>query len=90
VSAFRIDESAYDQRMTELLELVMKSASQLPAERQDYLARALMNLLEIDALAPEEIHPDDPAGVMLGFAQAEKGQVATSEEVDAVFRSFEE
>jgi hypothetical protein len=35
--------------MTELLQFVMKSASHLPAERQDYLARALMNLLELDA-----------------------------------------
>ena len=76
--------------MTELLELVIKSASQLPAERQDYLARALMNLLEVDGLGLEEIHPEDLAGVMRGLAQAENGQVATNEEVDAVFRSFEE
>lgn len=68
----------------------MKSASRLPAERQDYIARALLNLLDVDGSVPEEIDPDDLRGVMRGLAQAENRQVATTEEVDAVFRSFEE
>jgi predicted transcriptional regulator len=76
--------------MTELLQFVMNSASRLPAERQDYLARALMNLLEADAPAPEEIHPADRPGVMRGLAEAERGEIATDEEVEAAYRSFDE
>ncbi|GAC1335766.1 MAG: hypothetical protein NVSMB26_21050 [Beijerinckiaceae bacterium] len=82
---------AYHSPMTELLEFVMRSASRLPAERQDYLARALMSLLEADASDDlEAIHPDDLAGVMRGLAQAERGELATNEEVEAAFRSFGE
>jgi predicted transcriptional regulator len=76
--------------MTELLEFVMKSASRLPDERQDYLARALMNLLEADAPAPEEIHPDDRTGVLRGLAEAERGELASDDEVEAAYRSFGE
>ncbi len=76
--------------MTELLQFVMNSASRLPDERQDYLARALMSLLEADAPAPEEIHPADRAGVMRGLAEAERGEIATDEEVEAAYRSFDE
>jgi predicted transcriptional regulator len=76
--------------MTELLQFVMNAASRLPDERQDYLARALMSLLEADAPAPEEIHPADRADVMRGLAEAERGEMATDEEVEAAYRSFDE
>jgi predicted transcriptional regulator len=76
--------------MTELLQFVMTSASRLPDERQDYIARALMNLLEVDASEPEDIDPEDLPGVLRGLEQAETGKLATSDEVEAVFRSFEE
>ncbi|MEA2859103.1 MAG: hypothetical protein QOC72_1142 [Methylobacteriaceae bacterium] len=76
--------------MTELLQFVMNSASRLPDERQDYLARAMMSLLEADAPAPEEIHPADRAGVMRGLAEAEHGEMATDAEVEAAYRSFDE
>jgi predicted transcriptional regulator len=50
----------------------------------------LMNLLEADAPAPEEIYPEDRAGVMRGLAEAEPGEVASEEEVEAAYRSFGE
>ena len=49
-----------------------------------------MNLLEADAPAPEEIHPEDRSGVMRGLAEAERGEIAGDEEVEAAYRSFGE
>jgi predicted transcriptional regulator len=49
-----------------------------------------MNLLEADAPAPEEIDPENRAGVMRGLTEAERGERATDEEVAAAYRSFEE
>jgi predicted transcriptional regulator len=47
-----------------------------------------MNLLEADAPAPEEIHPDDRNGVLRGLAEAERGELASDDEVEAAYRNF--
>ena len=75
--------------MIELLSLVLEKVSRLPDDRQDYVARAMMTLLEADA-EPEEIDPAHLDAVRRGLAQARRGEFATDEEVEAAFRSFGE
>jgi hypothetical protein len=75
--------------MTELLELAMQSASQLPAERQDYVARELLRLLEGERI-PEPTNPEHIEAIRRGLAQIRRGEFATDEEIEAVYRSFDE
>jgi hypothetical protein len=75
--------------MTELLELAMHSASQLPDERQDYMARELLRLLEGEQ-TPEPTDPAHIEAIGRGSAQIRRGQFATDEEMEAVYRSFDE
>jgi predicted transcriptional regulator len=75
--------------MTELLELAMQSASQLPEDRQDYLARELLRLLEGEQ-TPEPTDPAHVEAIRSGLAQIRRGEFATDEEIEAVYRSFDE
>jgi hypothetical protein len=75
--------------MTELLELAMQSASQLPAERQDYVARELLRLLQGEQ-TPEPTDPEHSEAIRRGLAQIRREEFATDEEMEAVYRSFDE
>jgi predicted transcriptional regulator len=75
--------------MTELLELAMQSACQLPDERQDYVARELLRLLEGEQ-TPEPTDPAHIEAIRRGLAQIRRGEFAPDEEIEAVYRSFEE
>ncbi|MBV8849270.1 MAG: hypothetical protein JOZ16_06755 [Methylobacteriaceae bacterium] len=75
--------------MTELLEFAMRSASQLSDERQDYLARALLQLLEGEQI-PEPTDPAHVDAIRCGLAQIRRGEFATEDDIEAVYRSFGE
>jgi hypothetical protein len=75
--------------MTELLEFVIQSASRLPDERQDYLARELLGLLEGEQ-TPEPTDPAHVEAIRRGLAQIKRGEFASDEEIEAVYRSFDE
>jgi hypothetical protein len=75
--------------MTELLEFVIQSASRLPDERQDYLARELLGLLEGEQ-TPEPTDPAQVEAIRRGLAQIKRGEFASDEEIEAVYRSFDE
>jgi DNA-binding transcriptional regulator YdaS (Cro superfamily) len=74
--------------MTELLQQAIDAARQLSPERQDYIARAILALA--DDRGPQEIDPEDLPAVLEGFAQAERGEFASDETVEALFRRLRE
>ncbi|MFL9823292.1 hypothetical protein [Rhodoplanes sp. SY1] len=74
--------------MTKLFDQAVEAARALPPDAQDELARVMLDMLADDR-PPEAIDPADEAAVREGLAQAERGELATDAEVDAVFRRFE-
>jgi hypothetical protein len=61
----------------------------LPAERQDEIARAMLNLASRDE-KPEQIDPADLSAVLVGLAEAQRGELASQAEVERAFRRFDE
>jgi predicted transcriptional regulator len=71
--------------MTELLSYVLEAASRLPDERQDYLARAVLKLLEAE-MQPEPTDPEDIEAIKEGLAQSRRGEFAKDENIEAAYR----
>jgi hypothetical protein len=61
---------------------------QLPPERQDEIAHAMV-VLAGDEVEPEEIDPAHLSDVLESLAQARRREFATDAEVEAVFRRFD-
>lgn len=72
--------------MTKLLEQAFEALSRMPPDAQDDIARALLGIAE--TIEPEDIEPEHLAAVMEGKAQAERGEFASDEDVEAAFRRF--
>jgi len=73
--------------MTKLLEKALEAVRQLPAESQDEIARAMLNLASEGE--PEDTDPAHLADVLEGLAQARRREFATDAEVEAAFRRFD-
>jgi hypothetical protein len=74
--------------MTKLLDRTLELVRRLPAESQDEIARAMINLAAGDG-EPEQIDPAHLPAVLRGLAQAKRREFATDEEVEAAFRRFD-
>ena len=67
---------------TELLQYAIDEARSLPAERQDEIARTILQLAyQAESLGEDEIDAD----LEKSLAEAERGEFATDEEVRAVW-----
>ena len=73
--------------MTKLLEQAMDAVRQMPPADQDAIAQAILSLLSPGEA--DEIDPDHLQDVIEGLAEIDRGEVATDEEVEAAFRSFD-
>lgn len=74
--------------MTKLLEKALEAMRQLPADSQDEIAHAILNLAgDEDEL--EEIDPAHLPDVIESLAQAKRREFATDAEVGAAFRRFD-
>lgn len=73
--------------MTKLLEQAVEAVRRLPATDQDTIAEAILGLAKIGA--SDDIDPDHLEDVMAGRAEIDRGELASPEEVEAAFRSFE-
>jgi Ca2+-binding EF-hand superfamily protein len=73
--------------MTKLLEKALEAVRQLPADSQDEIARAMLNLA--DEGEAEDIDPAHLADVLESLAQAKRREFATDVEVEAAFRRFD-
>jgi hypothetical protein len=70
--------------MTRLLEQAFSTVATLPDERQDELARIMLQLAGIDQ-PPIRLTPEEEADLAEAEAEIERGELATSEEVRAMW-----
>jgi predicted transcriptional regulator len=73
--------------MTKMLKEAVEKLSQLPDERQDELARMLIDVAAND-LSPYHLTDEERAAVEEGLAQADRGEFASDEEVAAMWKRF--
>jgi len=73
--------------MTKLLELAFEEAKQLSPEEQDELARTIMEIVrggeDVYVLSEEE-----EAAIEVGLAEADRGEFASEEEIEAIFAKY--
>jgi hypothetical protein len=62
----------------------METVSSLPDEVQDDLARVLLRLAGVEQ-PPYELTPEEEADIDASLAEAERGEFATDEEVQAMW-----
>jgi len=74
--------------MTKLLEEALKAVGRLSSDSQDEIARAILHLTSLEE-EPEAIDPAHLTEVLEGLAQAERGEFATDQQVEAAFRRFD-
>jgi predicted transcriptional regulator len=70
--------------MTRLFEQAIETVSALPDEMQDDLARMLLQFAGVEQ-PPYVLTPEEAADIDASLAEAERGEVATDEEVRAVW-----
>jgi hypothetical protein len=73
--------------MTELLSLVLQTASRLPDEQQDEIARAMLLLLDIQT-GDDAVEPEDRAAVDEALAYLERREFAADDADKAAWRRF--
>jgi hypothetical protein len=69
--------------MTKLLERALEAVRRLPADSQDEIARAMLQL------AAGDVDAAHLPSVLEGLAQAERREFASDAEVEAAFRRFD-
>lgn len=74
--------------MSELLDRAVDIVRALPADERNEIARVMLALADTDREA-EPLDPAHLAAVLDGLAQAERGEFATPEQVEATFRRFD-
>jgi predicted transcriptional regulator len=74
--------------MTKLFDQAVIAARRLPDAMQDEIARLVLHLSQRSD-EPEEIDPAHLPAVLVGLAQAERGEFATEAELEAAFRGFD-
>ena len=70
--------------MTELLDRAVQSVLALPPATQDALARILLQLAGDDQ-PPLQLTAEEEASFEASFAEAERGEFATDEEIRAIW-----
>ena len=74
--------------MTKLLEKALEAVRRLPPEGQDHVAQAMLSLASSEA-TPEDIDQIHLSAVLEGLAQANAGELADQNEIEAAFRRFD-
>ncbi len=74
--------------MSKLLDQALDTVRALSPAAQDEIARAMLALAGKDT-EPEPIDPAHLPAVLEGLTQAKRGERATPEQVEAVFRRFD-
>ena len=71
--------------MTTLFERAVETVRNLPDERQDEIARLVLKLAGAKDTSVVQLDPEDEASFDESFAQAERGEFATEEQVRAIW-----
>lgn len=73
--------------MTKLLDKAIEIARTLPDETQDAMALALLAMTD-ESAEPDELDDEARAAIRQGLAEAERGEFASPEEIEALWRRF--
>jgi hypothetical protein len=71
--------------MTKLFERAVESVRKLPPEAQDEIGRLVLEIADEHGSPPIELTPEEAASFDESFAQAERGEFATDEQVRAIW-----
>ena len=74
--------------MTQLLEQAFNTVAGLPDEEQDKLARVMLQLAGLDQ-PPLQLTPDEEADLAESDAEIARGELATTEEIRAMWAKHE-
>ena len=73
--------------MTKLLEKAIERARQLPDDIQDSMALTLLTMAEMGG-EPEELDEETRAAIREGLEQARRGEFASTQEIEAIWRRY--
>ena len=71
--------------MTKLLDQALEAARNLPADVQDDIARVVLRLTGADDETPVPLTPEEQTAISASKAAAARGEIATDEQVRAVW-----
>ena len=71
--------------MTKLLDQALEAVRNLPADMQDDIARVVLRLTGADDETPVPLTPEEQAAIAVSKAAAARGELATDEQVRAVW-----
>ncbi|CAN7309134.1 hypothetical protein [Neorhizobium sp. LjRoot104] len=74
--------------MTKLLDRAIEAARELPAEMQDEIAGILLRLMGEDDGAVYQLTPEEEADLEEADREIERGEIATEEEVRAMWAKY--
>jgi len=74
--------------MTKLLELAFEEAKQLSPEEQDELARTIMEIVHGGEEGVYVLSEEEEAAIEVGLAEADRGEFASEEEIEAIFAKY--
>ena len=74
--------------MTRLLDIAIDAATQLAPERQDEIARAILEIVSIEHGDVVTLSDADRAAVRKSREHAQRGDFASNEEVEAVIARY--
>ncbi|MGE0852926.1 MAG: hypothetical protein AB7O44_25485 [Hyphomicrobiaceae bacterium] len=74
--------------MTKLLDKALEVVRKLPAETQDEIARAMLDLAASEG-EPEPIDPAHLPAVLEGLSRARRRELASAAEVETALRRFD-
>lgn len=74
--------------MTRLLELAIEEAKQLSPEEQDKLARTIMEIVHGGEEGVYVLSEEEEAAIEVGLAEADRGEFASEEEIEAIFAKY--
>lgn len=72
--------------MTKLLDKGIEAVRSLPKNRQDIAGEMLLTIAKQEAAPRYQPTPEQVEGIKEGLAQAERGELATDEEMDALYK----
>ena len=74
--------------MTRLLEIAIEAARQLEPAEQDELARAIMEIVNATDEGIYVLSDEERAAIEVGRQHAARGEFATEEEIEALFKKY--
>jgi hypothetical protein len=74
--------------MTKLLDRAIEAAKELPAEMQDEIAAILLSFMGEDSGEVYQLTPEEEADLEEADREIERGEIATEEEVRAMWAKY--